>query len=601
MSNINSNSKHNSNWFRRKPLWVVAFQEAEQATRRHLTLFDLISVGIGGTIGSGIFVLAGYIAHHFAGPATVLSFAASGLAACCSGVCYAELAGRLPASGSTYVYTYVAMGEIAAVVAAACLTLEYAASGAAVARSWGDKVVLWLQHDLGFEMLASFLNPGYGLNPMAFLISAASVALLLNGVKESKFVSNIFTSLKLLLVLFMIVGGFYFFNSKNLVEPDSFAPFGVSGVLRGATSSFFGYLGYDEVCCIAGEALHPHRDMPRAVLLTLGTVAIIYMTAALALVGMQPYTNIDDVSSFPAAFSANGAVWAMHLTAAGEVITLPVVVLISLMAQPRLQLAMVQDGLLPHIFGNVDARGNLTSGTWIAGSVMSVVAGCVPFSYLDDLISAGILVAFCMTNSCLVLMRCESPTPNFLPRGLLLYNALCFVTSLSICHGGVVPFGIRALLGGLTLLVAGFLAASCPRSASFGGSSPSLRLTNDIDEHGAGEGTYFESPCVPLIPFVGIFVNCYLIAELEWSGLLLLSAYLGMTVVLYLSCCSSSYDDEPSTSNSHGGWKSGSAIYSGLDTTATDAFDDDNNADSFMMSAMPRRKLAEVPDDDDAQ
>jgi APA family basic amino acid/polyamine antiporter len=152
--------------------------------------------------------------------------------------------------------------------------LEYAASGEAVARSWGDKVVLWLQHDLGFETLASFLNPGYGLNPMAFLISAALVALLLNGVKESKFVSNLFTSLKLLLVLFMIVGGFYFLNSKNLVEPDSFAPFGVSGVLRGATSSFFGYLGYDEVCCIAGEALHPYRDMPRAVLLTLGTVTI---------------------------------------------------------------------------------------------------------------------------------------------------------------------------------------------------------------------------------------------------------------------------------------------------------------------------------------
>jgi amino acid transporter len=120
MSNTSTSGKRNNNWFRRKPLWVVSQQEAEQATRRHLTLFDLVSVGIGGTIGSGIFVLAGYIAHHYAGPATVLSFAASGLAACCSGICYAELAGRLPASGSTYVYTYVAMGEVAAVVAAAC-------------------------------------------------------------------------------------------------------------------------------------------------------------------------------------------------------------------------------------------------------------------------------------------------------------------------------------------------------------------------------------------------------------------------------------------------------------------------------------------------
>lgn len=588
-------------WLRRKPLWVVAQQEASADVTRHLTLLDLISVGIGGTIGSGIFVLAGYIAHHYAGPATILSFGASGLAACCSGLCYAELAGRLPASGSTYVYTYVAMGELAAVVAAACLTLEYAASGAAVARSWGDKVVLWLQHDLGFEQLAAILNPGYGLNPMAFLISAASVALLLNGVKESKCVSNFFTSLKLLLVLFMIVGGFYFFDSANLVEPDSFTPFGYSGVLRGATSSFFGYLGYDEVCCIAGESLNPHRDMPRAVLITLGTVAVIYMTAALALVGMQPYTDIDDTSGFPAAFAANGSNWAMQLTAAGEVITLPVVVLISLMAQPRLQYALVQDGLLPRIFGNVDDRGNLTSGTWVAGSIMSVVAGCVPFSYLDDLISAGILVAFCMTNSCLVLMRCDSPTPNVLPRGLLLYNTLCLVTSLSICHEGV-PFGMQVVSAGATLLTAGFLAASCPRSATFGGRVGTTLRLDSADTNASTttneEHSYFESPCVPLIPLIGIFTNCYLIAMLEWSGLLLLVVYLGMTVALYFACCLSPSSYRSDTESSSFNWKDGGAAYAGLSSTVLDDHqgDVDQNSRGLTMSTLPNHKVVEEPD-----
>ncbi|KAI2494153.1 Amino acid permease [Fragilaria crotonensis] len=173
------------------------------------------------------------------------------------------------------------MGELAAVLAAACLTLEYAAAGAAVARSWGDKVVLWLQQNLGLATtITSVLNPGYGLNPMAFLISAASLWMLLNGVKETKCVSNAMTTLKLLLVLFMIFGGLYFCDSSNLTP---FVPFGTAGVLRGATSSFFGYLGYDEVCCIAGESLNPRRDLPRAVLLTLASVAAIYMTAAFAL------------------------------------------------------------------------------------------------------------------------------------------------------------------------------------------------------------------------------------------------------------------------------------------------------------------------------
>ena len=534
-------------WLRRKPLWVVAQQEQSDAVVRHLTLLDLISVGIGGTIGSGIFVLAGYIAHHYAGPSTIVSFAVSGLAAFCSGLCYAELAGRLPASGSTYVYAYVAMGELAAVLAAACLTLEYAASGAAVARSWGDKVVIWLQDDLGLDGFASFLNPGYGLNPMAFLISAASVFLLLNGVKESKAVSNFFTTLKLLLVSFMVIGGFYFFDSSNL---QPFVPFGTVGVLRGATSSFFGYLGYDEVCCIAGESLHPHRDMPRAILWTLATVTLIYMTAALALVGMQTYTDIDDTSGFPSAFASNGAQWAMQLTAAGEVVTLPVVVLISLMAQPRLQYALAQDGLLPRIFGQVDDRGNLKSGTWIAGTVMSIVAGCVPFSYLDDLISAGILVAFCMTNSCLVLMRCESPSPTLLPRGLVLYNMLCCVTTLLLSHGG--SFLACLLSGAATLLVAGFLWTLCPRSPTFGDGTR-FRMGNQEETE-----SYFESPCVPLIPLFGMFVNWYLISQLEWSGLLLLVLYLGLTAALYYVCCS----------NDKVSWKN--VDYQGVDTREDD-------------------------------
>lgn len=306
-----------SPWLR-KPLWVVLDQEAQHNNdhqnhvQRHLSLFDLVAVGVGGTIGSGIFVLTGFIAHYYAGPATTLSFFISGMAACCSGLCYAELAGRIPASGSTFSYAYVALGELPAVLAAACLTLEYMVSGAAVARSWGDKVVLWARDELDWNKAEQYLAPGYNLNPMAGLVSAACVLLLMDGVKESKIVTNIFTVLKVGLVVFMIVGGFWLFDGSNLTP---FMPFGMSGVFRGATSSFFGYLGYDEVCCIAGEALHPARDMPRAVLLTLCILTVLYVLAALALCGMQPYEDMSDTSAFPVAFRYNGVEWAAQVAA----------------------------------------------------------------------------------------------------------------------------------------------------------------------------------------------------------------------------------------------------------------------------------------------
>jgi amino acid transporter len=215
--------------------------------------------------------LTGFIAHHYAGPGTALSFAVSGLAACCSGLCYAELAGRIPVAGSTYIYAYISLGEWAAVVAAACLTLEYGVSGAAVSRSWGDKVVEWLTVQWQWKDASYYLGGEY-FNPMAGFVSAASVALLLWGVKESKNVTNFFTALKVGLVVFMTVGGFCLFQSENLTP---LAPYGTSGILRGATSSFFGYLGYDEVCCIAAEAKNPRRDMPRAILWTLSIVTVL--------------------------------------------------------------------------------------------------------------------------------------------------------------------------------------------------------------------------------------------------------------------------------------------------------------------------------------
>ena len=418
---------------------------------RHMTLWDMISLGVGGTVGSGIFVLTGHIARDYAGPATVVSWALAGMAAATSALSLCELASRIPDVGSTYAYcrTCKLGGRSVAIIAAACLTLEYAGSGAAVARTWGDKVVWWLSmlllqaskddnHHGGsgsgelndhvfletsvnntmhhyHPVVAAWLLPlGGWINVPALFISAASTLLLLLGVKESKCVTNFFTALKMMLVTIMIIGGFVLLSPANLgfssaIATSRFMPYGIAGVLRGTTSAFFGYIGYDEICVVAGEALHPSRDVPRAILWTLAIVTVCYVCAAVALTGMLPYTEISRSAGFPAAFEARDWNALSQLSAVGEIVTLPIVVLISLLAQPRLTLSMAQDGLVPaSLFARQNAQGNLIGGTLIWGIAMTLTATFVPFKYLDDLISCGILVAFCLANSCLLVLRRRS-------------------------------------------------------------------------------------------------------------------------------------------------------------------------------------------------
>lgn len=511
-----------SPWLR-KPLEIVYQQEAlesqQQKTthrlRRHLTVWDLIGVGVGSSVGSGIFVLTGQIASQNAGPLTFVSFAVSGLAACLSGVCYAELSGRIPAAGSTYVYAYVCLGEVAAVVAASCLTLEYAISGAAVARSWGDKIVIWIS---GFFDV-SWMEMG-PVNLPAGFISILSTLLLLAGVQESKSVTNFFTALKMLIVVFMILGAFLLFEPKNMTP---LAPFGMRGVFRGATSSFFGYLGYDEVCCVAGEAIDPARDIPRAVLGTLFIVTVCYIVAALALTGMLPSKDINPTSGFPDAFLTLGYTWAGQLTAIGELICLPVVVMLCLMVQPRLTLSMAHDGLLPTTFSKLDTKGNLFGGILICGIGMTLIATFVPFNYLDDLISAGILVAFSMTNACLVLMRCESPAshPGDLERCLAVYNAACLVTAVLWSHDfWFLPLQstIAFLSTFVTLSMVAYMALWYPKSAHFGGSislppTISAATTNSrvlASFQSFDSSRHFQTPLVPYLPCFGMAVNWYL-------------------------------------------------------------------------------------------
>jgi amino acid transporter len=235
-------------------------------------------------------------------------------------------------------------------------------------------------------------------------------------------------------------------------------------------------------------------------------------------------------------------------TQAGEIFALPSVVFITIMAQPRLTYALSRDGLLPDIFGTVDKKGNLRNGALISGGIMIVVSTFVPFAYLDDLISSGILVAFSMTDWSLVALRYDPPSdqPLLLNQQLALFNALAFATGMVLTHIGFQSSNVGlalVMLGAFSMIyIVRDIARKCEPSKSFGGST---KLIGGLggksgDKHQMYETqlpseTYFETPFVPYLPCMGMFLNWYLVTQMEWFGVLLLLLYLSFAAAIYFS------------------------------------------------------------------
>ncbi|GMF58407.1 unnamed protein product [Phytophthora fragariaefolia] len=383
---------------------------------RTLGLFDLVMMGIGGTVGSGVFATAGLIASSYAGPAATLSWLLAGGGCLLSALSFMELACLIPSAGSTYAYAYHALGELPALLAGFLLTLEYGVSSAGGARSWSDKLTHWLDAQLGVQGPAWMKPRDSVVDLYAGLLMAASTAVVLCGTQAGRLVVNAVTMTKIAVVAFIIVAGLANFDARRVtpfvpeqsvvdLHGEPALAFGWPGVLLGASASFYGYIGYDEVCCLAGEAKDPARNIPRAVVGTILGAATLSVLATFALVGMQKYTDIDAQESYGNAFSSVGMDWAASFVASGEVLTMPITSFIGFLAQPRVQYAMAKDGLLPAVFAQLDSNGNLFRGTLLCGIGVTALAVFVPFHVLWNFISLGILVAFNLTNSSLLFVR----------------------------------------------------------------------------------------------------------------------------------------------------------------------------------------------------
>lgn len=408
--------------FRKKSLAGIRRQhEAHLAGRtglkRTLGFWSLTALGIGCTIGAGIFVMPGLVAAEHAGPAVVISFLLAALASALAAVCYCELANLIPASGSTYSYSYVAFGEVIAWLIGWDLLLEYGLANSAVAAGWGGYLNQVLS-SIGLAIPPQLLYaPGQpipgttmvGLFNLPAVVSIALVTLLLVvGIRESARVNNVLVAAKVaVLVMFVAFCAPHF--KPELMQP--FMPFGWNGVVTGAALLFFVFIGFDTVATAAEEAIDPQRNIPRALMAALGLVAVVYVAVGLTLTGLMPMDQLkivkEPLAHGLAMLNQPFAAWLLSTVAVVGILS---VLITGSVGQTRILYVMSRDGLMPRFMAKVsDKSGSPVQTTLLLGLVTAVLAAAIPLDALADLVSIGTLAAFCMVALGVIVMRHKAP------------------------------------------------------------------------------------------------------------------------------------------------------------------------------------------------
>lgn len=391
----------------------VLAQEAERhgGLAPSMGLFQITMLGVGSTIGTGIFV-ALTTAVPEAGPAVVVAFLIAGVTAALTALCYAELASAVPGAGASYTYAYVTLGELAAFLVGACLLLEYGVSASAVAVGWGQYLNEFMSATIGWRLPDALARPpgdGGVVNLPAVALVGLCMLLLLRGARESATVNAVLVLIKLAALVLFVAIAFTAFSTANF---HPFAPAGFTGVSAAASSVFFSYIGIDAVSTAGEEVRDPRRNVPRGIVLSLLIVTGFYVLVAFAAVGAQPWTAFAGQEAGLAVILRHitGAGWPVVMLSFGAIVSIFSVTLVTLYGQTRILYAMSRDGLLPPLFGRVDARtGAPRANTLIVSAAVALVAALVPLDVLVNLTSMGTLIAFAAVSAGVLVLRRTQP------------------------------------------------------------------------------------------------------------------------------------------------------------------------------------------------
>ncbi len=414
--------------WRRKTIESLTQDSDATALRRALGPLSLVALGIGCTIGAGLFSLTGIAASENAGPAVVISYLVAAIGCGFAGLCYSELASMIPIAGSAYTYAYTTLGELVAWIIGWDLVLEYAVGAATVAVSW-SRYVNSLLRDFGVaippRLLASPFEtvalPGGGtasglINlPAVFVIVCISL-LLMRGISESARVNAVIVVIKICVILAVIGFGIPYINTANytpFVPPNqgSFGHFGVSGIMRAAGTIFFAYVGFDAVSTAAQETRRPERDMPIGILGSLLVCSLAYVAFSFVLTGLLNYKlMLNDAAPVASAIDMTPYHWLKEAVKFGIICGFTSVMLVLLLGQSRVFYAMSRDGLLPPLFSQIHPSWRTP---WRSNLLFMVLTGVLcaflPISELGHMTSIGTLLAFVIVCAGVLILRSRDP------------------------------------------------------------------------------------------------------------------------------------------------------------------------------------------------
>ncbi len=434
--------------FRRKSIeqinTIANQQREENQLGKHLKFRDLTSLGIAAIIGAGIFSTIGN-ASFTGGPSVVFLFIFIAIACGFAAFAYAEFAALVPVSGSAYTYAYVAFGELVAWIIGWSLIMEYAIGNITVAISWSDyfttvlsrigiDVPAWMQIDylsahkgfidmkLGNQVHSSSSvayqawidAPNFlGLRiigdfPALFIIVFVTY-LVYKGIKESRNAGNVMVLIKLLIIFLVLIVGVFYVDVKNW---SPFSPNGISGVLKGVSSVFFAYIGFDAISTTAEECENPKKDLPRAMMWSIVVCTVLYILIALVLTGMVKYNTLNVGDPLAFVFEKLNIHWMSGIIAVSAVIAMASVLLVFQMGQPRIWMSMSRDGLLPPAFSKIHPKFKTPSfATIITGFVVGIPALFMNLTLVTDLCSIGALFAFVLVCGGVVVLHGRKQNP----------------------------------------------------------------------------------------------------------------------------------------------------------------------------------------------